>query len=137
MALGQGDALQQVGQERTGRTLLGLRSRLFVVEDGEHLRGVGGVGGQQRLQAGVAHREIVETARRDELVVCAEGAGRRRVGQVEVEIEDVLALHGALLVELFHDDVHQEVALLQLAGHLSEQRQYIFLFFIFFVYKKK
>ena len=42
-ALSQGDALEHVGEERTSGSLLGLRARLLVVEDGKHLCGVGGL----------------------------------------------------------------------------------------------
>ena len=42
-SLSQGDALEHVGEERTSGSLLGLRARLLVVEDGKHLCGVGGL----------------------------------------------------------------------------------------------
>ena len=120
-------ALEHEREEGACRALLGLRSRLLVVEDGEHLRGVAQVGREHGLQTGITHGQVVETARRYELVVHAKGAGGCGVGEVEVEVENVVALHLALLVQLLQDDVHQQVALLQLIGDLSEQGQHILL----------
>ena len=57
----------------------------------------------------------------------AKGAGGCGVGEVEVEVENVVALHLALLVQLLQDDIHQQVAFLQLIGDLSEQGQHILL----------
>ena len=55
-------ALEHEREEGACRALLGLRSRLLVVEDGEHLRGVAQVGREYGLQTGLTHGQVVETA---------------------------------------------------------------------------
>ena len=47
------DASQHRGEERTGSTLFGLRPRLLIVEDGEHLSRIAYGSGEQRLESGV------------------------------------------------------------------------------------
>ena len=59
--------------------------------------------------------------------MCAEGAGGSCVGKIEVEVENVLCLHGALLVELLNDKAHQEVASLKLTCDLTKNRQHVLL----------
>ena len=122
-----GNTHQHRSQEGAASTLLGLRSRLLVVEDGEHLGGVALGSCNQSLESGKAHRQVVEAARGDKLVVDAEGAGGLRVGQVEVEVEDVLVADGALLAEFLDNDVHQQVALLQFVVDQSQEGKHILL----------
>ena len=57
----------------------------------------------------------------------AEGACRCGVGEVQVEVENVLTACRLHLVELLQDDVHQHVALLHGIGYLPEYRQHVFL----------
>ena len=57
----------------------------------------------------------------------AKGAGRSGISQIEVEVENVLASHGLLFVQFLEDDVHQQVAFLQLVVDDSQDRKHIFL----------
>ena len=97
VALRQGYALEHIREEWAACSLLSLRARLLVVEDGKHLGGVGVVGSKHRLESGKAHREVVETSGRDKLVVCAKCASRCGVGKIEVEVKNVVSRYGALL----------------------------------------
>ena len=93
-ALSQNDALQEACQERTASTLLRLRARLFVIEDGKHLcylwRLLSAL--QESLEACMNHAEVVESSAGDELVVDSESTSWCGVGKVEVEVENVLLL---------------------------------------------
>ena len=57
----------------------------------------------------------------------AEGASWRCVSEVEVEVENVLTAHGALLTQLFEDDVEEQIAGFELACNLSQERQHVLL----------
>ena len=70
------------------------------------------------------HAEVVESPAGDEFIVYAESAGRRGIGQVEVEVEDVLLLH----LQLLTNQVDEQLALLQLILDDSEYRQHVLLF---------
>ena len=61
LALRQGNASKQRSEEWAACTLLCLRSRFLVVEDGEYVRTFWSLGVcRQRLKACKAHREVVE-----------------------------------------------------------------------------
>ena len=62
--LSQNDAVNQACKERTASTLLRLRARLFVVEDGKHLRYLWRLFSalQESLQSGMNHAEVIESS---------------------------------------------------------------------------
>ena len=124
-ALCQNDALNETCQEGTACPLFRLRACLFVVEDGKHLRhsrrSFSAL--QQSLQSGMNHAEVVESSAGNELVVNAEGAGRRCVGQVEVEVEDVFLSY----LQFIANQVDKEVSLLQFVVDDAEDGEHVLL----------
>ena len=124
-ALGEGNALQHVGEERAAGSLLGLRACLLVVEEGEHTCGVGNLrrSREHGLHSRPAHRQVVETAGGDKLTVRAEGASWRGIGKVKVEVEYVFLLD----IQLISNHVHQEVALFHFIVDDAEDWQHVLL----------
>ena len=120
-ALCEGDALQHHGQERTASTLLGLRARLLVVENGQHLGGIGCIGINHGLKSGKAHRQIVEATRRQKLIVYTKRAGWGGVGQIQVEVEYLLGLDA----EFAADDIHEQISLFEFIVDNAQDGEHI------------
>ena len=122
-ALCKGDALQHIREERTSRTLLGLRTRLLIVENRQHLGSILGISRRQSLYARPAHRQIIESSRRDKLIVHTEGAGRSGISQIEIEVEDIFFLD----IQFAGNHVHQQITLFQFIVDDAEDREHILL----------
>ena len=89
-ALSQRNALEHRGEEGAACTLLCLRAGLFIVKDSQHLGHSSCLRGNHRLQTCETHGEVVESSGRDELIVNAKGASGCGIGEIEVEVKDVL-----------------------------------------------
>ena len=85
------------------------------------------MGSSERFKTSVAHRQVVETPRGYQLVVGTEGACRRGVGEIEIEVDDVVAGHRGGAVELFDDEVDEHIAALQLVVDEAKDGQHVFL----------